>query len=168
MKEEFICLKQHVKDLCEEVGFCKVGMNDILKRLSTLERENKDLKDQIKKHWKNEKECKDEEKVNDEGKNEDETAKEATVDEATNSGQDEEYDDDDVPLINRLKIVKYSESAKEVAHVKFLKTTEQKNKTPSSMVRKIKMKSRKKTSKALPITIARQINKVCYRQYCKK
>ena len=51
-------------------------------------------------------------------------------------------------MINRLQIIKYSKSDHGIAHVKFVKVKDETKKTPFSMIRKIKMKSSKKTFKA--------------------
>ena len=95
LKKNFNSLKQHVKDQDVEIGFCKVGMRDILKRLSTLEMENKGLKRQIKEPSKNEEGLNNEETVNNEGKlNDDEAVNTRTVGEPSNSGlkeEDEEF-----------------------------------------------------------------------------
>ena len=105
--------------------------------------------------------------VNNEDKfNDDETINKRRASQTSSSGPNVEDEDDDVSLINKLEIIKYLESTKGVAHVKFLKNNDEKNITLSSMMRKIKMKSRKKTSKGLLSNTTKQTTtKVCYVQY---
>ena len=128
-------------------------MNDILKRLSTVEMENKELKRQINKLSNNGEGFKNKPTSTTEIKiNENEIVngrRSRRSGEASTSIRNIDEEEDYIPLINRLQIIQYSKRVEGVANEKILNRNDGKNPTPSSMVRKIKLKSRKKSSKAL-------------------
>ena len=83
-------------------------MSDILKRLSIVEMENKELKRQLKELSKNKEVLNNKETGNNEEKlNDDEVVNTRRVGEPSNSGPKEEDEEDHVPLFNKLQLIKY-------------------------------------------------------------